>query len=214
MNIDYNHSDLDHGLPLSQPWERLAMKDLCDIAHYLSHGLFMNPYDYSSRLRVNADAMHESVDDIGMVEYLDKNEVLATIGIHVNAIAIAADALGMQMNDLLQRGKERLVRQTPEELEALYKQALKPEKTAIEEILDRMERRITAKANTPDEIKQELDEYAQEADRTLPPKLRLKRWAKSHAEEAIAIDILSVLEDLNTVEMDYRRDVHTPDESE
>lgn len=57
MNCDFNHTDLQHSLPLGQSWERVAIKDLSDVLHYLTHGLFINPADYAERLRQSADAI-------------------------------------------------------------------------------------------------------------------------------------------------------------
>jgi hypothetical protein len=58
---DFNYTDLESngGLPLSQPWERIASKELSDISHYLNHGLFVNVQDLVDRLRQAADVIEE-----------------------------------------------------------------------------------------------------------------------------------------------------------
>jgi hypothetical protein len=46
-------------LPLAQDWERVAAKDLADLMHLLTHGLFINPEDFAERLRQSADQLSE-----------------------------------------------------------------------------------------------------------------------------------------------------------
>jgi hypothetical protein len=55
MDFDYTDSAANGNVPLCQVWERRAMKEVCDIAHYLTHGLFMNQTDFANRLRQSAD---------------------------------------------------------------------------------------------------------------------------------------------------------------
>jgi hypothetical protein len=60
MNDPNRTNSLD--LPLSQPWERIAAKELGDLSHYLAHGLFINPADLAERLRLAADKLEQAVD--------------------------------------------------------------------------------------------------------------------------------------------------------
>ena len=48
MNRDY---------PLSTEWERAAMKEICDVAHLLTHGMFESPEELRDRLYSAADAI-------------------------------------------------------------------------------------------------------------------------------------------------------------
>lgn len=43
--------------PLSQAWERAAMKELCDISYFLTHGMIETPEELRDRLRYAADAV-------------------------------------------------------------------------------------------------------------------------------------------------------------
>lgn len=132
-NIDYNYSDPDHSLPLSQPWEKVAMKDLCDIAHYLAHGLFVNAQDYSDRLRNSADEMDSQQSDptIGMSPVIS-----VVLGVHLNAVAIAAKKLGVPIGYLWEQGQWQMSQQTPEELEALCNAAIAQVKPPENRLLD------------------------------------------------------------------------------
>jgi hypothetical protein len=59
--MNYSHTDLtaNGGLPLSQPWERVASKELAEINQFLAHGLFVNPLDFVDRLHQAADVIEE-----------------------------------------------------------------------------------------------------------------------------------------------------------
>lgn len=63
MSYDYNYTDPSEtgGLPLGQPWERVAAKELADIGHYLTHGLFLHAADFAERLRQSADAIEDTI---------------------------------------------------------------------------------------------------------------------------------------------------------
>jgi hypothetical protein len=60
MNDPNSNSNRD--LPLSQPWERIAAKELGDLSHYVAHGLFINPADLAERLRLAADKLEQAAD--------------------------------------------------------------------------------------------------------------------------------------------------------
>lgn len=45
--------------PLSQLWERAAMKELCEIAYGLSHGLFEDYQDLCDRLMNTAETIRQ-----------------------------------------------------------------------------------------------------------------------------------------------------------
>jgi hypothetical protein len=51
--------------PLSQPWERAAMKELCDISHLLAHGMIDDYLDLCDRL----DQAAETVRQMNQIGY-------------------------------------------------------------------------------------------------------------------------------------------------
>ncbi len=52
-----NYTDPDHtgNIPLRQPWEAIATRELSFILNYLVQGLFFSPEDFAERLRQAAD---------------------------------------------------------------------------------------------------------------------------------------------------------------
>lgn len=134
---DYNYTDLEEsgGVPLGQLWERAAIKDISDILHYLTHGLFFNPADFAERLRQSADAIEVPITELHHLprpplppdeaaDLPDWNMVMAVISAHLNAVKIASDALGIPVDALLSQGVRAAIAQTPAELSAIAEQAL------------------------------------------------------------------------------------------
>lgn len=75
--MDINHTDqsANGGTPLCQLWERVAAKELCDINHYLCHGLFINAADMADRLRQAADAIEDSIlERISRIQVVTVND--------------------------------------------------------------------------------------------------------------------------------------------
>lgn len=48
-------------VPLAQPWERAAAKEITDIQYYLMHGMFQGHEDLIERLHSAADRIGETV---------------------------------------------------------------------------------------------------------------------------------------------------------
>jgi hypothetical protein len=63
-DFDYTDPITNGGVPLCQEWERKAMKEVCDIAHYLTHGLFVNQADFADRLRQSADHFEPDLTEV------------------------------------------------------------------------------------------------------------------------------------------------------
>lgn len=45
--------------PFSQAWERAAMKELCDVAYYLSHGMIDDYQEFCDRLNAVAETVRQ-----------------------------------------------------------------------------------------------------------------------------------------------------------
>lgn len=123
-----NHTDAtaNGGLPLSQPWERVAAKDWAIINEYLVGGLFVNSSDFADRLRQAADAIEEWA-----LENPDQAppspETLVMIGHHVAALSIAAQTIASLTGgnpdsvtlDLLRKGRMYYQSLSPDLLSSL-----------------------------------------------------------------------------------------------
>ncbi len=59
MTFNYTDPDATDGIPLGQPWERVALRECIDVLNYLSQGLFINPTDFADRLRTAAETVQE-----------------------------------------------------------------------------------------------------------------------------------------------------------
>lgn len=128
MNHDMNHTDAtaNGGLPLSQPWERVAAKDWAIINEYLVGGLFVNSSDFADRLRQAADAIEEWA-----VEHPDQppvsGAILEVLGYHVAALSVAAQAIASLTGgdvdsitlDLLRKGRMYYQNLSPDLLQGL-----------------------------------------------------------------------------------------------
>lgn len=127
---DFDYTDLTEtgNIPLGQPWERAAIKDLSDVLHYLTHGLFFNPTDYADRLRQAAEAIEFRLSEPERFPLFHPepkpDRAAIVVGLHVAALKLAADQLGVEVSSLLRYGKAKLENMTPAELDALCKEAL------------------------------------------------------------------------------------------
>lgn len=127
MTPDHTDTTANGGLPLSQPWERVAAKDLQDIGHHLTHGLFMNPADFADRLRQTADGIEEWAAENPESFPMLSGATLGVLGCHVAAVTIAAQAIarltdgdpGLVSADLLRKGRQYYDALSPERLEEL-----------------------------------------------------------------------------------------------
>jgi hypothetical protein len=150
--MNYSYTDLEEtgGLPLSQAWERAAIKDLSDIFHYLTHGLFFDPTDYADRLRQAADAIEVPIVELSPAPLpspplpfpvaISGGELAIGLGVYLNAVEIAAQQLGIDMNVLIRYGQARIQNQTESDINALCERVLaacaRPEDREVMQIIN------------------------------------------------------------------------------